>query len=182
MNRIIWREETWTKPKENIIGLVYLIYFRIAQFCVLDEGKIIILERFCCSLTKIIQLNCKLVKLIGKIEICSLLANFCKLAPGPLGKWAKNVHFSDNLHNIPKQVRWPLIFSDHFIGINDLRSLKTLKIIYRPKLEIYWSNRLLLTQWKHASMITLLCPFLLESQRLNLKLLCKLGINARLII
>ena len=36
------------------------------------EGKIIIFERFHCSLTKIIQLNCQLVKLIGKIEICSI--------------------------------------------------------------------------------------------------------------
>ena len=36
------------------------------------EGKITILERFRCSLTKIIQLNWELVKLIGKIEICSI--------------------------------------------------------------------------------------------------------------
>ena len=35
------------------------------------EGNII-LEIFRCSLTKIIQLNCQLVKLIGKFEICSI--------------------------------------------------------------------------------------------------------------
>ena len=36
------------------------------------EGKIIIFKRFHCSLTKIIQLNRQLVKLIGKIEMCSI--------------------------------------------------------------------------------------------------------------
>ena len=36
------------------------------------EGKIIILERFNCSLTSILQLKGQLIKLIGNIEICSI--------------------------------------------------------------------------------------------------------------
>ena len=49
-------------------------------------GKIIIFERFHCSLTNIIQFNWQLVKIIRKIEICLIWANFCEL-----------VHFSDIL-------------------------------------------------------------------------------------
>ena len=44
------------------------------------EGKIIVFERFHCSL-KSIQLNWELVKLVGKFEICSVFANFCKTRP-----------------------------------------------------------------------------------------------------
>ena len=58
-----------------------------------NEDKIIIFDRFQCSLANIIQLNRHLVKLIGKIEICSIQANLCKLAPGSPRKTSKGRTF-----------------------------------------------------------------------------------------
>ena len=43
-----------------------------------------------------------MVKLIGKMEIFWFKPAFVKLTPGSSEKWAKNVHFSDILHNISK--------------------------------------------------------------------------------
>ena len=95
------------------------------------EGKLIIFERFHCSLTKTIELNWKLVKLIGKFEICSIEPTFVKLAPVS--------HFSDLLHNISKTstVTHLFFFRSFHWYINDLRYIleKTTKI-YWQKLEI----------------------------------------------
>ena len=77
------------------------------------EGKIIIFERFQCSLTNIIQLNWHLVKLIGKIEICLIEANFCKTRPRlPSQNEQKTPMAILAIFCIisPKQVRWPSNF------------------------------------------------------------------------
>ena len=65
--RILQKTQVWVKV--------------IPLSCSAKEGKIIIFEIFHCSLTKIVQLNLELVKLIGKFEICSIEANFCETRP-----------------------------------------------------------------------------------------------------
>ena len=79
----------------------FFIQKRETVFKVIPEGKIIIFERFQCFLTKTIQLNCQVLKLIGKIEICSILANFCKTRPRlPSENEQKTAHFRDISNNI----------------------------------------------------------------------------------
>ena len=72
------------------------------------EGKIIIFERFQCSLSKTIQLNRQLVKLIGKIEICSISANFCKTRPRLPSENEQKTPILEIFRTIsPKHARWP---------------------------------------------------------------------------
>ena len=72
------------------------------------EGKIIIFERFHCSLTKIIQLIWELVKLIGKFETCSIQANFYKTRPRlPSENEQKTPTFAIFCTLSSKRARWP---------------------------------------------------------------------------
>ena len=57
-----------------------------------------------------------MVKWIGKIEVCSILANFCKTRPRLLENWAKQTPISAIFCTVsPKQARWAPIFYAHFI-------------------------------------------------------------------
>ena len=80
------------------------------------ERKIIIFERFHCSLENIIQLNWQLVKLIRKIEICSIWVNFCKTRSRPPSKNQQKTLILVIFCAIsPKQTLWPPNYFTHFI-------------------------------------------------------------------
>ena len=115
------------------------------------EDKIIIFERFHCSLTKIIQLNYQLITLIGKIEICSIWVNFSvKIIPGPPPKISKNRPFQWYFAQyLLSKLDDPHFFHLFHWQVNDLKYLKKLQKSFDRNLKYNWLKTFLLTPKHH---------------------------------
>ena len=155
------------------------------------EGKIVIFEKFHCSLTNIIWLNWHLVKLIRKIEICSISANFCKTHPRlPLENQQKMPILLIFCTISPKQTgcHSPPLLNQFLtlisLTVNDLKYVKKLQKSINRNFNYNWKHscNTKTSPFMCVTIVMFLCPFLLKSPRLNLKLLWKLGIYSKLLI
>ena len=123
-----------------------------------------------------------MVKLIGKNDICSNWANFCKTRPGlPSENQQKCPILVTFCAIYPKQSRWPPnFFFAHFIDklmiSNTWKNYKNLSTETLNIIENIFINAKS-SPFMCVTIVTFLCPFLLESPRLNKKLLWKLWIN-----